>query len=585
MASRAAAVAFAMAGLAALVLAAPARASTEDARAAIEAFDPAKLETLGALDDARAAPGDIDVAQLRPLLASADVNRRWAAAYVTHAIADGSSDLQALRPRLRDPDPSVRALAAFALAGNGLKDGLAALVPLVANRALMANSDGQSLSTLAEERLQILTRAGKRGPGPWRRWWRKVRSTIRWDRQAERYRWNSAKPRKPKRATLPPSPPVAHAAAGTVVIPIRVQIFWGAGVTSDQQVKILKNIREAVDLLNGGGRTGRCQPLSFELDLVEGGSELGEYYSIDVNEIKETHKARWGTSWIQAGFRNGRLWTGSAAGPRGDELIAHEFGHIAGLPDEYYEYVDANGKTQTAPIDPESFMADEYNGSVLQRHLDFLAGRHDPAGEVGCERWAVTFPSWTSRLDAWTDGSGSTTTNWLGLSAIARVSAYFWVRAAGGAFTPAGKPICGQEVISGFKAASGSGRNTPCPESSLNSQGLDARMAEGNADCGSPAPNLRFDPARWDTAVTGSRSGNDFHIRLKVADLERAEAIHCEPAAEPSITRSYSLIRDGMRFAGAHDFTMSPPTRDFRKDTDHEHAFGQASLALVPPAG
>jgi len=578
MASRAVALWLALAALAPCAAA----ASTSDALNSVLAYDPARYETLSRLNEAMAAPGEIHVRGLREQLRSANPYRRWAATYIAHAVADDPPDLRALRPRLRDESASVRALAAFGLAGNGSKRGLRELVELAGSDEYMIQSDLEPLAGLAEERLKVLTRARVNGARAWARWWADVRRNIRWDRGAERFRWRrDGRSRERGRSSTRP-PFIAGPAGGDAVrVPIKVQVLWGPGATSAQKRAVLRNLRRAVDLLNGDGRTGRCKPIEFELDLVVGGDLLSDHYSILVNEIPTANKARWSTSWINHEDKTGRLWTARAADPSGVEMIAHEFGHIAGLPDEYFEYVTEGGQTRTSPVDPTSIMG-SHEGSLLQRHLDYLSRLHDPDGGAGCERWELRFPAWTSRLDAFTEESGGTTTNWLGLTAVATIEAGFWVDLDGGV-RPGGYSPCGTEVVPGRTPHNPGGRNTRCPEAGGNSAGVFAGADEGGADCARPGPRLAFEPERFETVVSGGREGETFSLELRVGDSELAEAVRCEPAVEPSITKRYRLIRDGMRYAGALDFDISPPSRDFRREGDHKSAYGQALLARIDP--
>src|SRR4051812_10092946 len=126
-------------------LAAPAAASTTDVVNAIAAYDAANLTTLGAINDAMVKPGPVDVAALKPQLSSGTYAKRWAATYVAQAMATDPGDLRALRPRLHDRDASIRALAGFGTAGNGVRAGLAALVALVPSDQLMVQGDGEPL--------------------------------------------------------------------------------------------------------------------------------------------------------------------------------------------------------------------------------------------------------------------------------------------------------------------------------------------------------------------------------------------------------------------------------------------------------
>jgi hypothetical protein len=472
------------------------------------------------------------------------------------------------------------------MAGNGERAGLATLVALVPSGQLMVQGDGERLTDAVQERLRLLTGARLQGGTAWRAWWRAVRGNIRWDRSSQRYRWHRRSSQRSAAATPRPRAtwsPVAHAAAGAVTIPIKVQLLWGPGVTSAQKAAIERNIRKAVDALNGDGRTGRCKPIVFSLDLVVGGALQVDHYSILVNQIPTRNKARWSTSWINTSTSDGRLWTSTAADTElGPLVIEHEFGHIAGLPDEYYEYT-SGGQTFTSPIDPASIMGGR-DGTLLQRHLDYLSRLHDPAGAAGCEKWVLRFSPWTSQLDAWTDESGGGAVNYLGLTATALLRGYFWV-GADGVLLPAGDTPCGSEVVQGRTPSHPNGRATRCPEAGGTSSVRFAHADEGNADCGAPEPNLWFAEDRFDMTVRGTRTGDTFKLRLAVDDEEIAEATHCDPAVEPSITRHYHLLRDGLKYAKALSFSMAPPSSDFRRDGEHKHAFGQATLTRLEPAG
>jgi hypothetical protein len=65
--------------------------------------------------------------------------------------------------------------------------------------------------------------------------------------------------------------------------------------------------------------------------------------------------------------------------------IAHEFGHVVGLPDEYEVYTGPDGEPLSRPIPgyEDSIMSDF--GPVHQRHIDEVVRQHTSLDELECE--------------------------------------------------------------------------------------------------------------------------------------------------------------------------------------------------------
>jgi hypothetical protein len=90
--------------------------------------------------------------------------------------------------------------------------------------------------------------------------------------------------------------------------------------------------------------------------------------------------------------------TGTWLSNASPQLVAHEFGHLLGLRDEYF-HIDTNGNDvrefneRTAPL-PEfrdgSLMA-TWHGKILQRHIDQAMANH---GVKSCDEWQGSI-EWT----------------------------------------------------------------------------------------------------------------------------------------------------------------------------------------------
>jgi hypothetical protein len=549
---------------------AAARADTGAALAAIDRFAPeneATFEDLERVID----EGGIAVGALRSRLNTGPPTapRRWAAAYVAHVSASTPSDLSALRASAAQPDASVRALVLLGRLRNGDKQAIPRLIALLARRGYLTYSEPLSpLADIVDHRLTLATHADfgfrsndavarRRGLDRWRAWWRRVRSRIRWDPAARTYRW----PGRPAnlRAAPAPAAPVAQAAAASdpLVFKQTYEVTFHANVTGAERRAALRAFAGAVAFLNGAGRSGRCTPVRFEIEVREAGDvPTPGAWRMSVEEVRSLEDPFYRRSHVNHERRRGRLWTNEVTDPDiGARLIAHETAHTFGLPDEYVRDEQTGA---TTPVDPTSFLGNGRWGDVLQRHLDALVGNSGQRPE-DCERWLLA-GSWTSTIEPWREERGSTVTHHLGVSGTAEFSAPFWLDPATGAIYPAGRLPCGRLLL-----PAGSG---PCGESSRTAK-LTAKTDPGSGNC---AHRISRRTAEFDLAISGRRSEAGLELRLGANDSVTA-FFNCSPAADGGDERDYRLIANGMRWAGATEHTLVADTGagSSRFDRAEEH--------------
>jgi len=72
-------------------------------------------------------------------------------------------------------------------------------------------------------------------------------------------------------------------------------------------------------------------------------------------------------SWVDTGTKEIHITQGDHV-----KSIAHEFGHVLGLPDEYYSVWNENGCFYVNHFNPKNIMSQYTTGQVLQRHWDLL---------------------------------------------------------------------------------------------------------------------------------------------------------------------------------------------------------------------
>lgn len=543
--------------------------ANSDAVNAVVGFDPANLDTQERLEevlDAAAARAGV----LRPHLASGNLNRRWAAAYLAHNLARFRPDFQMLERRRRDRDPSVRAMVNFGLLGGGRKASIPILIELLASSREMLNSDPpMPLAVLADRRLRRYTganfgfnfrassRSRRRAVAKWWQWWREVRGNIRWSPGSQRYRWRRqrAGSRAAARAASPSaraprataSRPVAVASQNTsgavanekLTIEVNIELIYDSGVTSRQRSIMESAIRRAQNVLNGRGRTGQCLDMDFKINIHvrrAGDSARPGFHQVKVNQTPVLRNP----NNSKAGYRRSFVFTpkpneqGSARffppdfEASGSAVAAHEILHLMSLGDAYTR----NGDGSVTHHDREN-MLDDLQGNLLQSSLDELANRFAKEDERKCERYKLTFTPWRTELTAHSTGSGSNRQHFIGELATANVSTGFWANPRNNRITPAGE------------AAGGDSEMIP-----------PVRATEGNANC---TPNPSFTPARvrFHAVAGGERQGDQLRIKLRVGDEERFSYSCTPPARPPAGVKN--LISDGMEALGALDFTIPRP--------------------------
>ena len=77
---------------------------------------------------------------------------------------------------------------------------------------------------------------------------------------------------------------------------IRYQVHFDPDLSASQRRAVLRAFRDAERFLDGSGRTGRCSPVDFAFDVVQGGAPRPGYVQLEVDEV------RWPTDRLVAPF-------------------------------------------------------------------------------------------------------------------------------------------------------------------------------------------------------------------------------------------------------------------------------------------
>jgi hypothetical protein len=571
--------ALAVLALAALLLAVSAQRAGADANgdaiAAVNSFNPDNelsyppLESV--IEDGRA-----QLVALRSQLGASQLPRRWAAMYVGHNLARREADYRRLRPRLKDRDPSIRAMAAFALIGAGKKEAIPVLIRLLSSRQFLLYGEPlEPIATLANERLVRRTRADfrfnhygsasarRKAIKKWNRWWDEVKGNIRWDRGGQRFRWRRERNDRtvPNGApapgvdgggspALPPPPQPAPRTTGSSVnenleVTVNIQLSPAAGRDAGSVSKVMALKQAAENFLNGSGRTGGCVNVTFKLNMQQG-SGTPNFHQIKVLNGKSDRYR--GARIDDIPDNPGESTTGRLLDGDDAKTLAHEALHLMGLYDEYTR--KSNG--YSVPNDPDSVLGDDDSptSQVLQRTLDALAGRFDQQDQRNCQKFSLKFADWRTQGLPRTFGSGNSRRHIIGLRASAALAPDFWFNPRTGVITPAGDAPCGTLNL-----------RTPCPRN------VDPRTGGGNSTSGVAEANKGAAPCSrvtfmhlekfFNTRVTGAKQGDQFALNLQVGDGQQA-SYTCNPPARPPTERK-NLIRQGMGAAknGAGETALS----------------------------
>lgn len=192
---------------------------------------------------------------------------------------------------------------------------------------------------------------------------------------------------------------------GVIAITVNVELSGNASP------ELIARWDQAFDTYWGGDQTAGCWTLRLDANFVSGGQGGPEYHVIAVVPTRPGQDFRSGVT-TGSGYLPGEHNAGGEWGSlEPDRIIAHEMGHLMGLPDEYVDF-DANGnvvprgegvRSGPDPAIPDSATSLMGVGNnVLSRHLTALLDAHFPFGGLDC--------SWTGTLEhtGFQDASGGT---------------------------------------------------------------------------------------------------------------------------------------------------------------------------------
>ncbi len=590
---------------------------------AVKSFTPANEEAFARLDKVIDGPGGIRLAALKPYLASGNLLRRWAAVYIASNLAKKQSDYALLKRPFRDSNKTVRALAAFALLGGGKKESIPVLIEMLPFDDLPQFWEPPiPIAVAADYRLTYFTgaRFGLNYTDPvadrrataarWRLWWKAVKGNIRWDRRAHKYRWKKTglaasfvpalteaqQPSAPQARQFAPlaatvDPVTVNADTGTLTV--NLEMVRGPGLTSGNTSAIRNAINNAVNFLNGPGRTGACTSIQFKIDArfrnvdppFPAGSKPIVVTVMPGSSVGEKAGQR---SNVNVPLHTGTWRVGDLTAPYAPMMVAHEVTHVMDLRDEYRETADGG------PLDRESYMSAVVpSGKMLQRHLDALAERWLKDRNARCQKYQVTFAPWETFLAAWDQQVGNRHDYYIGRHSKANIFAGFWVNPDTGEITPVGESACNHldpdrpievsKLNPNTKKMSKADFDKCKKEEFPQGMGGNSALLDLSANPGALRCSLLQFTAtrqRFRTTVKGNKAGNQLNLKLDVPDSETASYV-CKPPATGGFKHDITL---GMTAAGALNFSIAAPalfgvaTRAFSHQETHGRADGTAKV-------